>query len=148
MSGSSTYPDLAVSATGNNATPYTFHVTGAAACGAIINFTLTVTYTGGASPQTFNFSIGTGAPGTPVTFSYTGPAVPIPDCPGADVGGTPAFASLPVVGVTGNVYSVKFSIDGTTLQRHRRLHHGRSRPHLRQRPPDHPDRAQLHVRSW
>jgi uncharacterized repeat protein (TIGR01451 family) len=29
------------------------------------------------------------------------------------VGGTPAFASLPISGVTGNVYSATFSIDGT-----------------------------------
>ncbi len=108
VSGSSTYPDLAVSASGNNATPYVFHVTGAANCGSVINFTLTVTYTGGASPQTFPFSIGTGAPGTPVTFSYTGPAVPIPDV------GAPVVASLPVSGVTGNVFSIKASIDGTS----------------------------------
>lgn len=112
VSGNSTYPDLAIGATANNSVPYSFHVTGAASCGSTINFTLTVTYSGGASPQTFNFSIGTGSPGTPVTFSYTGPAVPIPDSPGADVGGTPAFASLPVA-ATGNVFAVTFSIDGT-----------------------------------
>ena len=112
VSGNSTYPDLAIGATANNSVPYSFHVTGAASCGSTINFSLTVTYSGGASPQTFTFSIGTGSPGTPVTFSYSGPAVPIPDSPGADVGGTPAFASLPVV-AAGNVFSVTASIDGT-----------------------------------
>src|ERR1700712_54885 len=56
--------------------------------------------------------MGTGPPATPVTFSYTGPAVPIPDSAGADVGGTPAFASLPVA-ATGNVFAITFSIDGT-----------------------------------
>lgn len=116
LSGSSTYPDLAPSASGNNATPYTFSVSGAVPCGGLIQFALTVTYTGGdASPQTFNFSLQTGAPGTPVTFSYAGPAVPIPD--GIDVSGAapgaPASASLVVAG-TGNVYDVNFSIDGAT----------------------------------
>ncbi len=115
-SANSTYPDLAVGATGNNVTPYTFTVNGTVPCGGLIQFTLTVTYTGGASPQSFNFSIKTGSPGTPVTFSYTGPAVPIPD--GTDLSGTapgaPANASLLVSGVTGNVYDVNFSIDGTS----------------------------------
>jgi uncharacterized repeat protein (TIGR01451 family) len=116
LSGSSTYPDLAPSASGNNATPYTFSVSGAVPCGGLIQFTLTVTYTGGdASPQTFNFSIQTGGPGTPATFSYTGPAVPIPD--GTDLSGAspgaPASASLVVAGA-GNIYDVNFSIDGAT----------------------------------
>ena len=115
VSGNSTYPDLAVGASGNNTTPFSFMVTGTVPCGGLIQFTLTVTYTGGTSPQTFNFTIKTGAPGTPVTFSYTGPAVPIPD--GTDLSGTapgaPAIATLPVAGVTGNVYDVNFQIDGT-----------------------------------
>jgi subtilisin-like proprotein convertase family protein len=132
LTGSSAYPDLTVgvrpaaakkgalptkggppsSATGNNVTPYVFRVTSGAACGEIIQFTLTVTYSGGASPQTFPFTIRTGSPGTPATFSYTGPVVPIPDSTGADVGGTPAFASLPVAS-TGNIYALTFSLDGT-----------------------------------
>ncbi len=112
-SPTSTYPDLAPGATGNNVTPFTFHVGAAASCGSLLQFTLTVTFAGGPSPQSFNFSIKTGSPGTPVTFSYTGPAVPIPDSAGADTPGTPAFASLPVSGLTGNVYDVNFRIDGT-----------------------------------
>jgi uncharacterized repeat protein (TIGR01451 family) len=115
-SANSTYPDLAVGASGNNTTPYTFTVNGAVPCGGLIQFTLTVTYTGGSSPQSFNFSIKTGSPGTPVTFSYTGPALPIPD--GADLSGTapgaPVNANLLVSGVTGNVYDVDFRIDGTS----------------------------------
>ena len=109
----STYPDLAPSASADNDTPYAFIVTGAATCGAAIDFTLTVTYTGGASPQAFNFSIATGSPGTPVTFSYTGPAVPIPDSPGANTPGVTAVALLPVVS-PGNVLSLTASIDGAT----------------------------------
>lgn len=116
LSGSSAYPDLAPSASGNNATPYTFVVSGAVPCGGLIQFALTVTYTGSdASPQTFNFSIQTGAPGSPVTFSYAGPAVPIPD--GLDSSGAtpgaPASASLVVAGA-GNIYDVNVSIDGAT----------------------------------
>lgn len=114
-SAASAYPDLAPSASGNNATPYTFTVTPAVPCATVIQFTLTVTFTGGPSPQTFNFTIKTGAPGTPVTFSYTGPAVPIPDA--GDLSGTnpgaPAIATLPVTGVVGNIFDVNFSIDGT-----------------------------------
>jgi subtilisin-like proprotein convertase family protein len=49
----------------------------------------------------------------PTTFSYTGPPVPIPDSPGADVPGTPAVATLPVSGLTGVVSHLTFSIDGT-----------------------------------
>jgi uncharacterized repeat protein (TIGR01451 family) len=115
LSGGSAYPDLAPAASGDNATPYTFSVSGAVPCGGMIDFTLTVTYTGGGSPQTFDFSIQTGAPGTPVTFSYAGPAVLIPD--GADLSGTapgaPVSASLPVA-ATDNVYDLNFSIDGAT----------------------------------
>lgn len=116
-SGTSAYPDLAPSASGNNAAPFTFIISGAVPCGGLIEFTLTATYTGGAnSPQTFGLSFQTGAPGTPVTFSYTGPAVPIPD--GGDLSGTlpgaPIAASLAVAGVLGNVYDVDFQIDGAT----------------------------------
>jgi uncharacterized repeat protein (TIGR01451 family) len=110
----STYPDLAPSASGNNATPYVFTIGAAAICGGTIDFTLTVTYSGGPSPQVFTFSLRTGSPGTPVTFSYTGPAVPIPDSAGADTPGVPAAATLVVSGVTGNIYDVNFSIDGTS----------------------------------
>jgi uncharacterized repeat protein (TIGR01451 family) len=109
----STYPDLAPTASANNATPYRFAVGGAVPCGGRIDFTLTVTYTGGPSPQAFSFSLVTGAPGTPVTFSYTGPPVPIPDSSGANTPGVPATASLPVAAVTGNILDVNFSIDGT-----------------------------------
>jgi uncharacterized repeat protein (TIGR01451 family) len=113
--GNSSYPNLAPTASGNNTTPYTFVVSGAAICGGVIDFTLTVSYTGGPSPQVFNYSFKTGSPGTPVTFSYTGPPVPIPDGgdPQGTLPGAPVVASLPVVGVVGNIYDVNFQIDGT-----------------------------------
>jgi uncharacterized repeat protein (TIGR01451 family) len=114
-SGNSAYPDLAPAASGNNATPYAFTVGGATPCGSAIDFTLTVTYTGGPSPQVFAFSLGTGSPGTPVTFSYTNPPVAIPD--GADLSGTnpgaPVTATLPVAAFVGNVFDLDVRIDGT-----------------------------------
>ncbi len=114
-SANSTYPDLAPTASGNNTTPYTFNVGAATPCGSMIDFTLTVTYTGGTSPQVFNFSIKTGSPGTPTTFSYAGPAVPIPDA--ADLTGTmpgaPVVAPILVAALPGNVYDVDLSIDGS-----------------------------------
>jgi len=112
VSGNSAYPDLAPAASGNNTTPYKFFVGAAATCGAQINFTLTVTYTGGPSPQSFNFSLPTGSPGTPVTFSYTGPPVPIADSAGANVAGVTAVATLPIVS-PGNLKGLTASIDGT-----------------------------------
>lgn len=115
QSASSAYPNLGVSATGNNATPFRFLVGPAVPCGSSIQFVLTVTYTGGISPQTFNFSIGTGSPGAPVTFSYAGPAVPIPD--GTDqFGSSPgavAVAVIPVSGLAGNIFKVVLRIDGS-----------------------------------
>ena len=87
-------------------------------CGGLIQFLLTVTYTGGISPQTFDVSIVTGSPGAPVTFSYTGPPVPIPD--GTDQFGTSpgavAAAVLPVSGGAGTVFEVDFSIDEDRLR--------------------------------
>jgi uncharacterized repeat protein (TIGR01451 family) len=116
VSGNSAYPDLAPAASGNNTTPYTFAVGPAFACGNVIDFTLTVTYTGGPSPQVFTFSIGTGAAGAPVTVSYAGPVVPIPDA--ADLSGTmpgaPAIASLLVGAVPGNILDIDLRIDGAT----------------------------------
>ncbi|HEV7509464.1 MAG TPA: S8 family serine peptidase [Thermoanaerobaculia bacterium] len=111
-SGSSAYPSLAPTSSGNNVTPYSFFVDEAVPCGSKIDFTLTVTYTGGPSPQTFNFSIPTGSPGAPVTFSYTGPPVAIPDSPVSGTPGATAVSLLPAA-FSGNLVSLKASIDGT-----------------------------------
>jgi uncharacterized repeat protein (TIGR01451 family) len=111
----SAYPNLAPSASGNNVTPFTFIVGPTVPCGATLNFTLTVTYTGGGSPQMFNFSFLNGEPAAPQTFSYVGPVVPIPDA--ADLSGTNpgavANAVLAVAGVPGNAIDVNFRFDGT-----------------------------------
>jgi len=115
LSGASAYADLPSAASGNNTTPFVFGVGSTVPCGATLRFTLTVTYTGGTSPKVFSFTFLNGAPGTPVTFSYTGAAVPIPDGTGS-TGTTPgalAFAPLVVSGLTGNVFDVDLRIDGS-----------------------------------
>lgn len=110
----SAYADLAPAATGPNLAGYLFKVGGAVPCGASLDFTLTVTYTGGSlSPQAFNFSLSSGAAGAPVAFAYAGPAVPIPDSAGANVAGLPGQATLPVA-LAGNIVDVDLSIDGAT----------------------------------
>lgn len=54
-------------------------------------------------------------PGTPVTFSFTGPPVSIPD--GLDLSGTmpgaPVVANIPVAAVSGPIFDVDLSIDGS-----------------------------------
>jgi subtilisin-like proprotein convertase family protein len=63
---------------------------------------------------TLTYTLLTGTLGTPHTFSYTGPVVPIPDSPGADTPGTAADANLVVSGITGGIGHVALSIDGTS----------------------------------
>ena len=111
----SAYPDLAAAGTANNSTALTATLPCSLACGSTVDFTLTVTYSGGSSPQSFNFSYFLGAPGAPVTVSYTNPPVPIPDA--ADLSGSNPGAAvnapLLVSGVTGKIFDLNFRIDGT-----------------------------------
>ena len=102
------YPNINAGANATNATPFNVVLPCNLACGSVVNFTLTVNYTGGPSPKVFNFSIALGAPGAPVTISYTGPVVPIPDAPGPA-----ALATLNVAGV-GVILDADLRIDGTT----------------------------------
>lgn len=111
----SAYPDIPGNGgSGNNITPFGVVLPCSLACGSTVDFTLTVTFTGGPSPKVFTFSFRLGAPGAPVTFSYTGPPVPIPD--GGDLSGTlpgaPALATITIAGV-GAIADVNFRIDGT-----------------------------------
>jgi hypothetical protein len=69
--GASAYPDLpALGGSGTNATPFLFTIPADAPCPFTIDFTLTVSYTGGASagPKVFTFT--TQAP-QPITISST-----------------------------------------------------------------------------
>jgi hypothetical protein len=53
----SPYPDTVENASSTNIVPFSVSTTPAFVCGTTINFTLTVTYTGGGSPNTLNFSL-------------------------------------------------------------------------------------------
>jgi hypothetical protein len=68
--GTSAYPNLpALGGSGTNTTPFLFAVPIDALCPLTINFTLSVSYTGGASPKVFSFTIQTGPP--PINISST-----------------------------------------------------------------------------
>jgi uncharacterized repeat protein (TIGR01451 family) len=114
----SSYPDLAAGGGGGaNTVPFLF-TPYAVPCGQIIQFTLTVTFAGGPGPAVFHFTLPTGRPGPPVTASYAGPVLPIPDGgnpPGTlnEFPGTPAVAPLVVSGISGRIAKLAFSLDGT-----------------------------------
>ena len=112
---STAYPNINAGANATNATPFSVVLPCDLACGSIVHFTLTVTYTGGPSPKVFNFSIILGAPGAPVTVSYSGAVVPIADGTASDgsAPGAPALATVNVAGV-GPIYDLDLKIDGTT----------------------------------
>jgi subtilisin-like proprotein convertase family protein len=106
---SASYPNLAAGAAAGGATPFTFTVDPSVPCGTVLDFTLTVTYSGnGPSPKVFGFSVLTGRAGTPVNYAYTGAPVAIPD-------GNSAGVSIPFeVAASGAVSTVSFRIDGTS----------------------------------
>ncbi len=114
-SAASPYPDIAAGGSAANVQPFLF-TPYSLACGQRIDFTLTVTYAGGAPPVVFNFALTTGTPAAPLTFSYGGPVVPIPDATfagdGSIVAGPPAIASLTVSGVSADTAKLVFRIDG------------------------------------
>ena len=113
----SSYPDLAAGGSAANTVPFLF-TPYAVPCGQPIQFTLTVTFAGGHGPAAFHFTLPTGHPGPPVTASYGGPVLPIPDGgnpPGAlnEFPGTPAVAPVVVSGISGRIWKLVFSLDGT-----------------------------------
>jgi hypothetical protein len=74
----SAYPDIpGPGGPVNNTTAYQVSVAGTVACFTSADFTLTVTYTGGSSPATFNFSLPVGIPATNYDFTTgTGGTIP------------------------------------------------------------------------
>jgi hypothetical protein len=105
----SLYPAIpAAGGTGANSTPYAFVLSPAVACGQQVKFRLTVTFAGnGTSPTVLELTLQTGTPvSTAIPFSFTGPAVAIPDgpAPGVDV-------PLVVSGI-GAVSNVQVRFDG------------------------------------
>jgi hypothetical protein len=83
--GTSAYPNIPVNGTGTNTTPFEFFVDPSVSCTQAIDFTLTVSYTGGTSPRTFNFKVQIGRS---VSISTT-------------LDGTPPPASAEYTAVTG-----------------------------------------------
>ncbi len=106
----SAYPNLAAkTGAGNNTTSFLFDLASTAACGQSITFTLTVTFTGGGSPVTLNFTVPTGKTGTAVTKTYTGAAKAIPDNSATGVNVT-----LAVSGLGTSISDINFKFGGTT----------------------------------
>ncbi|HEY8228573.1 MAG TPA: S8 family serine peptidase [Pyrinomonadaceae bacterium] len=72
----SPYPDLGVGGIGTNAMPFRFTVASNVACPATLQFTLTVNFTGGVSPQVMHFSVPSGPPAVNIssTLDTTAPA--------------------------------------------------------------------------
>ena len=107
----SAYPNLAAGGgSGSNLTPYVVSVSAGHTCGNPINLRLTITSNEGTGTYDFSFPTGTaGGISGATTFSYTGPAVAIPDN-----SATGATASLPVSGLTGSIANVVFRFDGTS----------------------------------
>ena len=117
LQGLSPYPDLAVGGGAANQQPFVF-LTPNLDCGADLEFSLTVNFAGGKGPAVLTFSLPSGHPGTPVTFSYSGPVIAIPDGgnpPGAlnEADGIPAIATLAVSGL-GRIKAIAFRFDGAT----------------------------------
>jgi len=101
----SPYPDTVENASSTNIVPFSVSTSPAFVCGTIINFTLTVTYTGGGSPNVLNFSLpscqcppttitGSLAAGDPTQTGRMGRIAPTSacgsskTCPGAFAGDT------------------------------------------------------------
>jgi hypothetical protein len=98
----------AAGGTGASNSNYAFALSPALPCGQVVKFRLTVTFAGnGTSPAVLEIAVQTGTPAaTAVPFSFTGPAVPIPDgpAPGVDV-------PLAVAGI-GTISNVQVTFDG------------------------------------
>lgn len=104
----STYPNVAAGATATNPTAYAFTVSPTVLCGTQIAFTLTLNYTGlGVHPTVLNIVLPTGqVSATPMTFSYSGAPVAIPDGDGTS-------ASIPFsMSGAGAIAKVVFHLDG------------------------------------
>ncbi|MEQ1921360.1 MAG: S8 family serine peptidase [Pyrinomonadaceae bacterium] len=112
----SAYPNIAPGGTQTNTTPFQISTTGAVACATNINLTLTVTYTGGASPNITNFTVPVGQTASPnyVFTPSTGATIP---AGGTLVAGTQADDA--VVAITApfafNVYGTSVA-SGATLR--------------------------------
>ena len=87
----SAYPTIAAGANGGNLTPFQISTASSLACGSVVNFTQTVSFTGGAAPVSFPLSFIVGTP--VILFSQNFDAVAAPALPAgwttAQTGTTP-----------------------------------------------------------
>jgi subtilisin-like proprotein convertase family protein len=111
VTATSSYPSIGSSGqSATNTAPFTFNLAPTAACGQLINFTLTVNYANSpVGPQVLTFSVQTGQPAPDMVITYTGPPVAIPDA-------NPAGVSIPITvsGLTGPVSGLRFRFDGSS----------------------------------
>src|SRR5207245_2895804 len=106
--GTESYPTINAGGSATSGVPFNFTFSSSANCGSPLPFVLTVTYAESPTPRVFNFVVTTGAPGMPMTFSFTGPPTFIPDYPSAGVS-----VPLSVSGVSGAIKNIQFRIDGS-----------------------------------
>ncbi len=108
-SANQAYANIASGSSGSNIAPYILVVDPSHPCGSPINLRLTVNADLLTTAQTFDFAVptGTGGTGAPVTFTYSGPVVAIPDNNAAG-----ANATIVVSGLTGNISRVQFRFTG------------------------------------
>jgi subtilisin-like proprotein convertase family protein len=109
LQGSSAYPTLFAGTSARNVIPFAFFLSPTAPCGELLQFTLTVNYTGnGKHPVLLTFSVQSGrAGGASTHVAYTGAPAAIPD-------GDSTGIDVPFTVAGGSVISgLKFNIDGT-----------------------------------
>ena len=105
----SNYPSLMASGTAVNANPFTFTLSSAILCAQTITFKLTINHDGdGGIPSVVHLSFQPGLPTATSTFSYTGPAVAIPD-------NQPSGVDIPITvsGLSGSLKDLNFRFDGS-----------------------------------
>jgi hypothetical protein len=115
------YPDLtALGGTGTNTTPYLFTVGSGVSCPATISFTLTVTHTGGGSPQEMSFTVPVGP--AAISISSTLDATAPPTGPGfTSVTDNTQNARIFRDGIASTCAAPKAVFPGTTAPGNRRF---------------------------
>lgn len=109
LNGTASVSDIAAGATSSNGNPLTFSVGSSVACGSPVNFVITAN-AAGATPMTRNTRVVLGGPAaSPVTFTYSGGALAIPDDNLNGVG-----APVAVSGLSTPVSKVTLTIGGTS----------------------------------
>jgi len=78
------YPDIAPGGTQSNSVPFQISTNGAVACFTSLDLKLTVSFTGGASPQIFNYTLPVGQAANP-KYTFTASTGTIPGTPALGV---------------------------------------------------------------